>query len=398
MSIEQIKINLKITKVNDIDKKYFIYACIVCLFLYLIILDIFSFSNYIRAQVNNNNNTSFIFIITSSTTTAALNNQKISFDGSIDNKEYKNAKQLPFNNSNNIDLGKLYLQYNLKNNALEGAFVIPNPSGNNDALLHLLFDTAASDNNNNNINSANLNPNNDHRIDISKNLQQARYFIGNGTNGWKVENNSIQGNNNITMKMNDPFDKINIMTSSNAEKWIGEFKIYFIQKAQKQSQTQEPLMPIKRIALLQENYLSGKKVNSSIPQNISLTDSSTWSSISLLTKNITTIQNIPSTTTVSKNQHKNPISTSIVPSLPTETNTKRPASTAIASNIINNTPITKTTPKAGTGSTNTPAAAPASQNPLLEPTVLAALITASIGAISAITVAIIANKNKNKSS
>jgi hypothetical protein len=152
---------------------------------------------YIAIKRRQENNLS-IFIPSSSAT--SNNNQKTLFDASVDNNEWKNAKQFSFNSSNNIRLGKLYLQFNLHDNALEGAFVIPNSAGsssNNDVILHLLFNTFFSHDKANNLVA--LNPDNDHRIDISKDLQHAGYLLVNDTEGWNVVNNSVRGNDNITM-------------------------------------------------------------------------------------------------------------------------------------------------------------------------------------------------------
>jgi hypothetical protein len=38
--------------------------------------------------------------------------------------------------------------------------------------------------------------------------------------------------------MNEPFDKINIITSIDAQKWIGEFKVNFVQQVQEPQQQQ----------------------------------------------------------------------------------------------------------------------------------------------------------------
>lgn len=369
------------------DKKYFFYTTALCLFLYFILITIFSFSIYIHAQ---NNTTASSPVLT---VPSPINNQKISFDGSVNIDQWTKAQQISFNKSNGLDIGKIYLQYDLKDNALEGAFVIPNPTSNNDARLHLLLHAAKAIDNNNK-SSYNLNSNNDHKIDLSKNLQQARYFIGNGPNGWKVENTSMQGNNNITIPLNEPFNKINIVTSSNAEKWTGEFKIYFIHQPR-----QLLPLPINRLAIVQENYISGKYINSSIPPNVSSINPSTWSAISLSSKNMITptiTENTSSPTSINKSENQTSLSTSAVPPLSPKTINNYPNNT-IAPNITSNSPITKTTPNTDSSSsiTSTTSKPPSNspQNPLLEPTVLAALITT----IGVIIVGIITAKSKSKS-
>jgi hypothetical protein len=132
-----------------LDKKYFIsFACAFLFFSCLAASSIYLFPNCAFAQIDkdnvNNNFSSKDVIIPSFLIQfgSSNNNQKITFDANIDTVEWKNAKQYTFA-SDNIDLGKLYLQYNPKDNALEGAFVIPNSAGgnNNDIILHFLFDT-----------------------------------------------------------------------------------------------------------------------------------------------------------------------------------------------------------------------------------------------------------------
>src|SRR6478672_10320702 len=138
-----------------LDKKSFIsFACAFLFFFCLTARIIFFFPDYALAQidkdnVNNNFSSKDVIIPSFSTQFGSSNNdQKITFDANIDTVEWKNTKQYTFA-SGNIDLGKLYLQYNPKDNALEGAFVIPNSAGgnNNNIILHFLFDTNSANNN-----------------------------------------------------------------------------------------------------------------------------------------------------------------------------------------------------------------------------------------------------------
>jgi hypothetical protein len=151
-----------------------------------------------------------------------------------------------------------------------------------------------------------------------------------------------------------------------------------------------------------------------------LTDPLTWAAISAPKENTTTKLSTSSPLIPRDNQQKNqtPISISSAEKqqqqqsqpFPPKTNTTTTtavSNTTAASNNTSNATILKPTTNTGSSgttakSTSTPSNSehPSTepQNPLLNTNVLVALITTIGGVIGTITAAIIANKNKNKSS
>ncbi|MER5175792.1 MAG: hypothetical protein ABJB76_00935 [Candidatus Nitrosocosmicus sp.] len=261
-------------------------------------------------------------------------------------------KKITFQSANSINQNvTLNLKYEPNSNSIYGIFEIPDNSQDDKDSIIFLFDSNVHNNpSGKNVKSTNQN------ITLIRN-QKAQYFIGNEEQNKPIISASSIGN---TLELGQYFENMTFNIFSQSDKWGGDFRIYLSNQSKSYN-----------FAIQQQDYPSGKK--SDFPSLTSITNPALMNTIDFENLSNTTFPQFTKTI----NNHSN---------------------NTLAPNITSNIKTTKTTSNTNSNSSSNKTPSPAEQsnnfkNPLLEPTVLGALITTIGGIIGGI----IALKSKSKS-
>jgi hypothetical protein len=164
-----------------------------------------------------------VFAIDQNTIAIRTTQYSINFDGNVvfDN-EWKDAYKISFpgarSDGQNVTV---YLKYGPSDRVLYGAFTIPGrssvpPQSDSNEGIHFLFDTTDSTNE--------YLDNNDHKIALYRD-KVVQYSIGDKQGRWIT--NATSAPDETELPLQDPFSKIEFRITSAADRWGGEFKIYF---------------------------------------------------------------------------------------------------------------------------------------------------------------------------
>lgn len=154
-----------------------------------------------------------------------VSNKTIDLDGIIQKFEWDDSYQIDFEEANlDSQNVKINIKYITKEKALAFAFIIPDDTQNPDLdRIDFAFDVKHD--------VGDYPKTDDHYIMLSRD-GSISYFIGsnnNDTNGkYKFVSSSISN----TLKLKDPFSKLDYYVNQASDNWIGEFKIYFSEELQ----------------------------------------------------------------------------------------------------------------------------------------------------------------------
>jgi hypothetical protein len=184
--------------------------------------------------------------------------QIIPLDGNVDENKWENSYKISF-----PEAGKkgqnvtIYFQYNPSKKTLVGAFVIPDDSPASNVrefdAIRFIFDVGTK-------------LSNDTKQSVIHDIALYRY----GEIIYRIGNDIKSRSNVSPVKLQLPFERIEFKTNSNSDGWTGQFRIYL---------RTEPTFY--KFAIQQQNDWTGKQGNISIfpSSKTNLSDPNTWGSI-----------------------------------------------------------------------------------------------------------------------
>jgi hypothetical protein len=203
--------------------------------------------------------------------------EKILFDGNVEENRWSNSYRVSFPEAGfegqNVTV---YLHYEPNEKALIGAFVIPDdsPADNKREFdaIRFIFDVSAS------------------TQSVVHDIALYRY----GEIIYRIENEMKSKSNVSPLNLQPPFERIEFKTNSDANRWTGQFRIYF---------STEPT--IYKFVIQQQNDWTGKQGNVSLypSPDINLADPSTWGNI-LFRSEVSEVTSAPTPTPEPNNRPK----------------------------------------------------------------------------------------------